>query len=205
MLQGTYSRQREKTSDKVWRAAKKKAQKEHDHLTGEDFTSTVISEIHSSEISVSKDYVPVEFDYQRDEVYFSQEKVPRIGNSNGCVWFITDSDDMLVEHRLSVILDEEFDMNLGLVSSEGDEESTRYEIEIPFSSEEERESRIREKTVKNAREMRIYRDVDEEDVIGDCPNDGCDGEQYQDGMGSCGPKYKCTRFGCTFKFVRDVL
>lgn len=204
MLRGTYSRQKEKTNDKVWRAAEKKARAENDHPTAEEFINTVTSAIQQSEINIFEDYVPVEVDRKRDEIYFSREKVPRIGRSNESVWFVTDSDKMLVNHRLSVILDG-FDLNLGLVSSEDNDETTRYEIKIPFITEDEMENRIREQTVENAWDMRIYKDVDEDNIVGDCPNDGCDGERYRNGMGSCGPKYECTRFGCSFKFVKDVL
>lgn len=204
MLRGTYNGQKEKTHDKVWRAAEKKAQAANDHPTAEDFVSKVTSAIQKSEINIFEDYVPVEVNDRRDEIYFSREKIPQIGHSNESVWFITDSDKMLVRHRLSVILNG-FDLNLGLVSSEDNDETTRYEIMIPFITKNERERRIREQTVENAREMRVHKDIDEDSIVGECPNDGCDGKQYRNGMGSCGPRYECTRFGCSFKFVKDVL
>lgn len=204
MLRQTYSRQNEKTKDDVWSKAEKKAEEDNQHSTEEDFVDHVNRRIKESSIEVSRDYVPVEIDKKRDEIYFSQEKVQRMGRTNDSVWFLTDSDETLVLQVLSEILNS-YNLNLGIVSSQTKGDVTRYDIKIPFISEEERQKNIREETVENAREMREYKDIDEDDIVGDCPNDGCDGKKYRNGMGSCGPKYECNRFGCGFKFVRDVL
>jgi hypothetical protein len=205
MIVGKYNRQKEKTEDSVWTEAKEKAEVENRHPTAEDFVDTVMNEIQSSCIEIAEEYVPVEIDRRRDEIYFSRDKYPQIGQTEDCIWFKTQTEEYAVRNRLSTILGR-FDVNLGLVSSEEiDGDNVRYEIKIPFISEEEREQNIREDTVELAREMRGYKDVDEDSIVGDCPRDDCDGKQYRNGMGSCGPKYECTRFGCGFRFVKDVL
>lgn len=205
MLQRTYSRQKEKTKDKVWSKAKEKAEGDHQHPTAEEFVDHIKERIKESNIEIFNDYVPVEFDKKRDEVYYSQEKIPRIGRTNDSVWFLTESDEALVRYVLSEILNS-YNVNLGIVSTENEKDDvTRYDIKIPFISEEKRQKNIREDTVKYARDIRKYKDIDEDNIVGDCPNDDCDGKQYRNGMGSCGPKYECNRFGCGFQFVKDVL
>lgn len=205
MIGRTYNRQKQKTKDEVWDEAEVEAENENQHPTAEEFVETVLSEIQSNCIEIAEDYVPVEVDKKRDEIYYSRNKRQLLGRKNESVWFKTETEDFVVRNRLSSILDS-FNVNLGIVSSEvvGDG-VVRYEIKIPFISEDERQENIREDTVKLARDMREYKDVDADDIVGDCPNDGCDGKQYRNGMGSCGPKYECTRFGCGFQFVRDVL
>lgn len=205
MLRQTYSQQKERTKDEVWSEAKRKAEDNHQHPTAGNFVEQVTRKIKQSDISISEDYVPIEFDEKRDEVYFSRQKIPQMGGNNESIWFVTDTDSITVRHRLSVIL-ESFDLNLGIVTSKAEDNGeVRYEITVPFITNEERQERIREDCLEFARQMRDYKDIDEDDIVGDCPNDGCDGKQYRDGMGSCGPRYKCTRFGCSFKFVKNVL
>lgn len=205
MLRRTYSRQKEKTKEEVWSEARLKAEAKNQHPTAEEFVSAVKQRIKSSDISVFEDYVPVEFDEVHDEVYFSREKVPKMGSDGEEVWFVSETDTIVVHRRLSIIL-RSFDLNLGIVNTEDNDDGTvRYSIKIPFITEDERQEQIRQDTLENAREMREFKDVDEDNIVGDCPNDGCDGKRYRNGMGSCGPKYECTSFGCGFKFVRDVL
>lgn len=205
MIGRTYNSQKQKTQNAVWQEAVQEAEEENQHPTAEEFVDTVTSEIQKSCIEIHKDYVPVEVDERRDEIYFSKDKVLMMGQTNDTVWFETETDNPLVRNRLSEIMDS-FDVNLGLVSSKEKENGiVRYEVKIPFITENERQENIRKNTLELAREMRKYADVDEDDIVGDCPRDDCDGEQYRDGMGSCGPKYKCTRFECGFQFVKDVL
>jgi hypothetical protein len=205
MIAGTYNRQEKKTKDNVWTEAKERAKAKNQHPIAEDFVATVINEIQSSCIEIVEEHVPVETDHQRDEIYFSRDKYSQIGQTEDRIWFKTQTSEFVVQDRLSTIL-EGFDVNLGLVSSEEvDSDEVRYEIKIPFISKKEREQNIREDTVELAREMREYKDVDEDSIVGDCSRDDCDGKRYRNGMGSCGPKYECTRFGCGFRFVKDVL
>lgn len=85
----------------------------------------------------------------------------------------------------SLSIMDSFDVNLGLVSSEQKNDGVvRYEIKIPFMTGDESQENIREDSLKIAREMNEYVDIDEDDIVGDCPRDG---------MGSYGPNYKCTR------------
>lgn len=205
MLRGTYSQQKEKTREEIWSEARLKAEANYQHPTAEEFVSAVKEGIEQSNIRILKDYVPVQFDSEHDEVYFSREKVPKIGSDEDKVWFVSKTDTISVHRELSIIL-RSFDLNLGIVDNQDkDNGAVRYDIKIPFITEDERQERIRQETVDKACDMREFKDVDEDDITGECPNDGCDGKRYRNGMGSCGPKYECTRFGCSFKFVRDVL
>lgn len=204
MIGRAYNRQKQMTRDTVWQEAVEVAENKNQHATAEEFVDEVMSKVQDSCIEIHKDYVPVEVDKKRDEIYYSREKVPLMGQTDEAIWFKTDTDSFLVRSQLSTVMDS-FGVNLGLVSSDDKgNDVVRYEVKIPFITEDERRENIREDTLELARETREYLDVDEDDIVGDCPRDDCDGKQYRDGMGSVGPRYKCTRFDCGFQFERDV-
>lgn len=154
MIAGTYNRQKEETQDGVWERAKEEAKEKNQHPTDEEFVEEVIDDVRDSCIEIEREYVPVEIDRRRDEIYLSQDKHPQIGRKDDSIWFKTDTEEFVVRHCLSTILGR-FDVNLGLVGSKETEDGVvRYEIKIPYISEEEREKNIREDTVELAREMR---------------------------------------------------
>lgn len=170
------------------------------HPTAEEFAETVLSEIRASCIEIHEDFVKLQCN--KDEGYFSHDKRVLCGKSQERIWFKTQTDEFVVKNRLSVLLGK-WNLNRGIVSSKPKGDGVvKYTITVPFITEKQRQLNIREDTVDLATDMREYKDVPEDDVVGDCPYDDCDGDQYRNGMGDVGPQYNCTRFECGFKYVR---
>ena len=188
--------------------ARNEAESMFDSPTHEEFCNAVISVINKSSISIVEEPVVKEVDNKRDEVYFTQEKYKRISTTNDGVRFKTTSTMSVVVKELTGILGE-FGVSKDMIEEQSkssiESDKTWYVVQSPFMMESEQEKLIQQKVNELIHERREYIEVSKDDVKGDCPRDDCDGKQYQDGYGSYGPKYKCTRLECSFQFERDVL
>lgn len=208
MTEATYTNGNPENSAAIRQQARTDAEAEFAGPTAEEFANHVVEAVKDSEIVIVEEVVPVEFDDKRDEVYYSREQYPRIRSNEEEVWFRTTTDDDTVRRRIAAILREfSEELNGGILTKEQvgpDGEKANWSVRNPYATEAEYERKIQTRTDELERERREYRDVDESDVTGDCPRDGCDGKQYQDGMGSVGPRYRCTRKGCGYQFTRDV-
>lgn len=152
--------------------------------------------------------VPIDHDTRYDEVYFS-DPIDRVHKTESGVEFVVSGDsgrNKMIVHRLKTVLSK-YGLSTDVVerSYNTHKKQTRVTVSVPLWTDTERDKTIKQETERRVSAERKYRDVDEDSVVGECPRDGCDGRRYEHGMGSVGPRYKCTRKACGFTFERDVL
>ena len=187
---------------RIEQQAKKDAENKYAGEVKEEWANAVMEAIRESRISIVCGSVIDSVDNTRDEIYFTEQKYERLVLQQGEIKFKTNDKEWNVMQEMERILAQN-----GCVSAESvvEKNGDWYTVTVPFISEEERNTRINEDAKKITNERRDYIDVADEDVCGDCSEDGCDGKVYKSGMGSVGPRYECTRKECSFSFVRDVL
>lgn len=160
-------------------------------------------------VDVVKEPVPKDIDRKRDEVYFT-DPIDRVHKTNEGVKFLLDGEykniNFFYNETLTPFL-KQYGLSDNVIEYEYNDQKDVVEvvIQIPFWSKEDRKQKVEQTINKKVNKTRQYRDVNEDTIQSMCGKDDCDGMVYRDGMGSVGPRFKCTRKDCSFEFERDVL